>query len=146
MSAGRICTRSTDTVEPTETVQTAACRMLDRNVGSLVVVNQHHEPIGILTDRDLALRIVATAKDVQTTFVKEIMTPNLQVVSETTPIEDVVRVMRSGPYRRVPVVDSNGRLAGMVTLDDVLDLLSEEFNSIGRLLRKESPAAMEMSR
>ena len=146
MSAGRICTRSTDTVEPTETVQTAACRMLDRNVGSLVVVNQHHEPIGILTDRDLALRVVATAKDVQTTFVKEIMTPNLQVVSETTPIEDVVRVMRSGPYRRVPVVDSNGRLAGMVTLDDILDLLSEEFNSIGRLLRKESPAAMEMSR
>lgn len=146
MSAGRICTRSTDTVEPTETVQTAACRMLDRNVGSLVVVNQHHEPIGILTDRDLALRIVATAKDVQTTFVKEIMTPNLQVVSETTSIEDVVRVMRSGPYRRVPVVDSNGRLAGMVTLDDVLDLLSEEFNSIGTLLRKENPAALEMSR
>ncbi len=113
--------------------------MLDRNVGSLVVVNERQVPIGIITDRDLTVRALAAGLDVATTTVGDVMTPEPAVAMETTAIEDVLRIMRSGPYRRVPVVDADERLVGLVTLDDILDLLSEEFNSIGKLLRKEGP-------
>ena len=50
--------------------------------------------------------------------------------------------MRAGAFRRLPVVDNDGKLVGLVSLDDILDLLSEEFNEIGRLLRNESPASL----
>jgi CBS domain-containing protein len=142
MSVGRICTRSTDVTYATEPVQIAARRMLDRNVGCLIVVNARQEPIGIVTDRDLALRVLSAAKDPGTTFVGDVMTADVHTVSETTPIEDALRIMRTGPYRRVPVTDVNNVLLGVVTLDDILDLLTEEFNSIGRLLRQEAPAIL----
>lgn len=139
MAVGRICARSVDVIEPNETVQTAAGRMLGRNVGSLVVVNVRREPIGMLTDRDLTIRVLSAAKDAVQTVVGDVMTRDPQVVSETTEVEDVLRIMRSGPYRRLPVVDALGQLVGLVSLDDILDLLSEEFRSIGTLLRHETP-------
>jgi len=142
MTIGRICVRSTDVTVASDSVQLAARRMLDRNVGSLVVVNEDHEPIGIVTDRDLTLRVLAEGLEPATLTVGQVMSRGVHVVNETTPIEDVLRVMRSGPYRRIPVVDASGRLVGLVTLDDILDLIAEEFNSIGRLLRKESPDAL----
>lgn len=142
MSVGRICTRSTDVTYAAESVQIAARRMLDRNVGCLVVVNQRQEPVGIVTDRDLALRVLSAAKDPGTTVVGDVMTADVQTVSETTPIEDALRIMRSGPYRRVPVTDANNVLIGVISLDDILDLLTEEFNSIGKLLRKEAPGVL----
>lgn len=145
MSVGRICVRSTDVTFDSESVLVVARRMLDRNVGSLVVVNARQEPIGMVTDRDLALRVLATGKDAATTVVGEVMTPDPRVVTESTAIEDVLRIMRTGPCRRVPVVDGNGQLVGLVTLDDILDLLSEEFNSIGTLLRKETPETLASS-
>ncbi len=139
MSAGRICVRSTDVSNPTESVQSVARRMLDRNIGSLIVVNERLAPVGMITDRDLTVRVLAEGLDAASTTVGEVMTCDPAVAMETTAIEEVLRIMRSGPYRRVPVVDTDGRLVGLVTLDDILDLLSEEFNSIGKLLRKEGP-------
>lgn len=142
MSVGKICTRSTDVTFAQESVQVAARRMLDRNVGCLVVVNQHQEPIGLVTDRDLAIRVLAAVKDPGSTTVGDVMTANVQAVTESMAIEDVLRLMRSGPYRRLPVVDENNVLLGVVSLDDILDLLSEEFSNIGKLLRQETPAML----
>jgi CBS domain-containing protein len=78
---------------------------------------------------------------VQTT-IREVMTPCPRTVREDTPIEDALRVMRSGPFRRVPVVDREGKLAGMLSLDDVLDLLAEEFAEIRRLVQAEEPSSL----
>ena len=142
MSVGRICTRSTDVSDAMESVQVAARRMLDRNVGCLVVVNQRQEPVGIVTDRDLALRVLSASKDPGTTVVGDVMTAEVKTVSENTSIEDALRIMRLGPYRRVPVTDAINVLIGVISLDDILDLLTEEFNSIGKLLRKEGPAVL----
>lgn len=142
MSAGRICVRTVDTVEPGESVQAAAQRMHARNVGTLVVLNSRKEPVGIVTDRDLAVRVLARGLDPIETTVSRIMTRDLETVTEATAIEDALRVMRSGPVRRIPVVDDKGRLAGLLSLDDVLRLLSEEFQSIGRLLREETPETL----
>ena len=138
MTAGRICTREVDIVSPGDSVRAAAFRMLERNVGSLIVVDETQAPIGVVTDRDLAIRALTQPVDSSTVTIKDVMTSEPQVVSEDTPIEDVLRVMRLGPHRRLPVVNKERMLVGVISLDDILDLLSEEFFSIGSLLRKET--------
>lgn len=142
MSAGRICTREVDTAEVHESVQMAASRLNDRNVGTLLVVGARGEPVGIVTDRDLTVRVLAKGKEALDTNVGEVMTPFPHTIYEDTPIEEAIRVMRSGPFRRLPVVDRDGRLVGVLSIDDVLDLLAEEFTAIGKLLRAERPEAL----
>jgi CBS domain-containing protein len=142
MSAGKICVREVDTAEIHESVQTAANRMNDRNVGTLLVLGGRGEPLGIVTDRDLAIRVLAKGKEAHDTNVGEVMTPFPQTVYEDTPIEEAIRIMRTGPYRRLPVVDHDGKLVGLLSIDDVLDVLAEEFTAIGKLLRAERPEAL----
>jgi CBS domain-containing protein len=143
MSVGRICQRHVDLAEPEETVRMAAERMRQRSVGTLVVLDEERRPAGIVTDRDLVLRVIAAGLDPEETLVKDVMTEAPRTVTDETPIEDTVALMRSGAFRRVPVVDVEGQLAGLVSVDDVLALLAEEFTSIGELLRKESPGSGE---
>jgi CBS domain-containing protein len=141
MSVGKICQREVDFAEPAESVFQAAERMRDRTVGALVVLNKTRQPIGILTDRDVTLRVVAAARDPHDTTVEEVMTREPKTAGEQTPIEMAVAQMRAGAFRRLPIVDEGGELVGLVTLDDILMLLCEEFNSIGGLLGRETPAS-----
>ncbi len=142
MSVGRICVREVDLAEPHEAVQIAARRMNDRKVGTLVVKGPDGGPIGILTDRDLAVRVVGEGRDLARTSVADVMTKAPDAVDEDTPIESALSRMRAGAYRRLPVVNTEGKLVGLVSLDDILDLLAEEFRQVGDLLRKESPASL----
>lgn len=139
MTVGRICVREVDTAEPQETVQAAADRMNARNVGTLVVLSPGGQPLGILTDRDLAVRVVGKGRDPYTTTVGDVMTLFPKTIHEDTPIEQAISLMRSGPFRRLPVVDHSGKLVGMLSIDDILDLLAEEFREIGALLKAERP-------
>jgi CBS domain-containing protein len=141
MPVGRICLREIDLAEPGESVLEAARRMQERRVGTLVIVDDLGKPLGLLTDRDLALRVVAAGGDPRTTSVGAVMTEHPKTVSESTPIESALSLMRSGAFRRLPVVNDDGKLVGIVTLDDVLGLLAEEFALIGGLLEREAPHA-----
>jgi len=142
MSAGRICSRSVDTIAMNDSVLTAARRMQSRKVGSLVVVDKEQRPLGVLTDRDLVIRVMAESRDPNETIVSEVMSRLPETVREDTPIEEALGIMRCGPCRRLPVITHDGRLVGILSLDDILDLLAEEFGEIGRLLRKESPQSL----
>lgn len=142
MSVGRICTRQVDLAETDESVQVAARRMNSRNVGTLMVVDKESRPVGIITDRDLALRVLAEGLDATQTLVRDVMSIAPECVREDLAIEMALCQMRAGPYRRLPVVDDQGKLVGLISLDDILDLLSEEFAEIGRIMRKESPASL----
>lgn len=133
MSAGRICSRSTYLADPEESVQVAADRMKDENVGTLVVLDADRKPVGILTDRDLAVRVVAAGLDARKAKVAQVMSAHPRQVSEETPIEDAVATMRGLGVRRLPVVDAAGRLAGILSVDDVLELLVEELSNLGRI-------------
>ena len=144
MSVGRICTRSVDLTDQGESVQVAASRMNTRNVGTLLVIDEQQSPIGILTDRDLAIRVVGKGLDPNTTTVESVMSPTPDSISEDASIETAITLMRAGPHRRLPVVDEDSKLVGLISLDDVLDLLSEEFEEIGKLIRKESPNALAL--
>lgn len=141
MSIGRICVRKVDTAKSDESAKHAAKRMHDRKVGTLVVVNSAHEPVGIITDRDLAVRVVGQGGDPAETKVEDVMTDKPRCISEDTPIEEALQIMRSGEFRRLPVV-SGRRLVGLVSLDDILDLIMEEFASVHGLLQKQLPRSL----
>ena len=102
MSVGRICTRTVDLADTEETIQAAAQRMEERKVGTLVILNPAKEPIGILTDRDLVLRVLSHDGTLRETRVGAVMTRNPRTVSEAAPIEQALSLMRSGGFRRLP--------------------------------------------
>lgn len=134
MSVGRICSRVVDLAEESEAVRAAGSRMAARNVGTLVIVDGAGRPAGILTDRDLALRVVGLGRDPNAVTVGEVMTRDPATVIEDAPIEQSLETMRRHGVRRLLVVRPDGRLAGILSLDDVLELLVEEFRSMGGIL------------
>lgn len=142
MTIGRICSREVDLAEPRECAQVAAARMNARNVGSLIVINELGKPVGIVTDRDLAIKVLAQGLDPFRTLVGDVMSCCPHAVEEETSIEAAIAMMRSGPFRRLPVVNADGRLVGVLSVDDILEILSDEFSQIGLLLRRENPAVL----
>jgi CBS domain-containing protein len=139
MSAGRICTRVVATGAPDETVQAVARRMAKHNVGALVIVNGKRDALAIVTDRDIALRCVAQGLDPASTPVAQVMTREARSVDESTPIEQALKTMASAGTRRLVVTGEGGKLVGVLALDDIVQLLAEEAEAIGRLLGKERP-------
>lgn len=139
MSAGRICVRSVHVAAPHESVREAARRMREADVGTLVVMVDERSPVGILTDRDVTLRCVAEARDPDATPISSVMTSPVHCVTESTPIEEALRRMAGLAARRLAVTDDAGRLVGLLALDDVLELLVEEAEAIGHLLRRRGP-------
>jgi CBS domain-containing protein len=138
MSVGRICSRDVDTANYDEPVLDSACRMRDRQVGTVVVVDDMR-PVGILTDRDLTVRVLAAGLDPQATRVSEVMTPSPTTIGEDDSIEKAVGYMCAGRFRRLPVVGRDGRVIGILALDDVLERVADELADIGQLLKREGP-------
>lgn len=136
MSVGKICVRQVWIAEPEESVRQAAERMATQEVGTVVVLDPDRKPVGILTDRDVMIRCVVDGLDPDRTTVGEIMSSPVAMTREDTPIEDALSQMASCHARRMPVVDADSRLVGIVALDDVMDLLAEETTTLGRLLRR----------
>lgn len=145
MSVGRICVRTVDLAESNEPVHVAAQRMHARNVGTLVVLGSDKRPVGMITDRDLAMRVLGSGRDPYQTTVGDVMTPFPRTINEDTPIEVALQMMRVEKCRRLPVTDDNYQLVGLVSVDDILELLIEEFREIGLLLRQESPQLLAAS-
>jgi CBS domain-containing protein len=127
-----------DTAGYDETVLEAARRMRDRQVGTVIVVDDLR-PVGMVTDRDLTVRVLAAGLDPQATRLSEVMTPSPTTIREDDSIETALGYMRAGRFRRLPVVGRDGRLLGIVALDDVLELVAEELADIGQLLKREAP-------
>jgi CBS domain-containing protein len=139
MSIGRICQRQVATVEAQETIGSAARRMKELSVGSLVVVSRAHEPVGVLTDRDIVTRVIAEGTDPGEVHVRSVMTRPLKTVLEQASVDAALTLMSSGGFRRLIVVDHEGKLVGIVSLDDILSVLSSELKRVSELLKKESP-------
>ena len=139
MTVLQICQRDVDLVDLDESAWAAAERMHQRSVGSLIVLNRLNQPIGIVTDRDLVVKILAPEKSPRTTRVRDIMTTPVKTVLDSASVEWALSVMRDSEIRRLPVVDGEGRLVGVMTLDDILTMLANEFHEIGRLLNRQTP-------
>lgn len=139
MSVAHICIKEVDLAKPSETVQVAAHRMHDRKAHTLVVLDEDRRPIGILTDRDLAVRIVAHRRDAGTTLVSEVMTRNVFTVDEAASVEKALSQMRAHQVKRLLVIDLDGRLVGLISLDELLEFLAKEFRIISQLIDRDGP-------
>jgi CBS domain-containing protein len=142
MTIAKICVRNVDLAEPDETAWEAAVRMRQRAVGTLLVLNGWKRPIGIVTDRDIMERVVAENRDARTTLVSSIMTREPTTICEDEPIQSAIARMGRGGFRRLPVVDHEGALVGLVSMDDILMLLADEFSQLGLLVGRETPQAV----
>ncbi|MCC6553649.1 MAG: CBS domain-containing protein [Polyangiaceae bacterium] len=116
--------------ELTETAVDVARRMRDFRVGC-VVVTRGARVTGILTDRDLVMRVMAEGRDPQRTLVADIVTYDPATLERTDSIETALRVMRERGVRRLPIVDYSGKVTGIVTADDLTVLLAQELADLG---------------
>jgi CBS domain-containing protein len=123
MTVSQICQRDVDLVDLDESAWAAADRMQRRSVGVLFVLNKLKQPIGMVTDGDLVVKVLAPEKSPRTTRVRDILQTPVQAIPQTLPIHGLLPIFRAGRVSRLPVVDHAGKLVGVVTLDDVLALL-----------------------
>ena len=140
MNAGELCNREVVFVYRDTRLVEAARLMREHHVGSLVVVVERlseRVPVGIVTDRDIVIAVVAKELDPRTLTVADVLTDSLVTVREQDDVSDTLRVMREAGIRRVPVLSRSGALAGILTLDDVLELMAEEMNDFARTMVKE---------
>jgi len=131
MSLQKFCQRPVVTISPEQTIVEACQLLRDRNVGCLVAVDGE-KPCGMLTDRDIALKIIGEQKEFQRTKVRDIMTANPTCISVNKTVHELTALMHSHHVRRVPIVDGKDKVLGMVTLDDLLILLGQEMADIGQ--------------
>jgi CBS domain-containing protein len=103
-----------------DSIVTVADTMRKEDIGSLPVVDsQQRRLIGMVTDRDIVMKIVAPGNDIKSATVKDAMTPNPVSVREDDDVSDAVQVMRQRRVRRLPVVDATGNLTGIVSQADI---------------------------
>ena len=140
MNAGEICNREVVVAYRQMSLTQAAKLMRDHQVGSLVVVVDRlseRVPVGMLTDRDLTVAVIAKELDPRTLTVGEVMGTELFTVREQDSISEALRLMRERGVRRVPVLTRSGALAGLVTVDDLLDNVAEQLSDVVHAIERE---------
>lgn len=140
MSVGEYCNREVVIVSTNESVREAVNLMRHHHVGSVVVVDGKGDavkPKGILTDRDVVVELLAEDVDLTAVNVGDVMSADLVTVDETVPLLDALELMKKGGVRRAPIVNAKGYLIGVLAVDDILELLAEQLNSIVSLIALE---------
>jgi CBS domain-containing protein len=128
MQVQEIMTGDVECVERNDSAVLAATKMLERDIGSLPVCDEQGHLDGIVTDRDITIRATANARDPSSTPVGEIMTPNPVYCFPEEDLEAVARRMKENQVRRVPVLDHDMRLTGILSLGDVaVEVGDDEF-------------------
>jgi CBS domain-containing protein len=118
MRISAVMTRDICCIDPEATLEQAARDMRDQDVGSIPVARDG-KPIGMLTDRDIAIRAVAEGRDPRATQVREVMTGDAVCCREDEAIEDAAELMENRQIRRLLVIDREGALCGIVSLGDL---------------------------
>lgn len=126
-------------VTPDLPVVDIAQLMEETNLGC-VIVAEVEKPVGIITDRDLVLRVMAARRDPTETLAMEIMSQDLIVLKNDMGLYEAMDHMRNKGVRRMPVVDEEGKIQGIITVDDIIRLLIEEMNCIACIIQSECPA------
>ena len=140
MPIGELCNRDVVIVYKAENAVEAAKLMRQYHVGDVVVVTDKDDkkvPVGILTDRDIVIELVAEQVDPGSVSVGDVMSDHLLIVSESDELLGTIEQMRSKGVRRAPVVSKEGELVGILTLDDLLDVLAEALNELVLLTGRE---------
>ncbi len=136
MTIGEICNRNVVCATRDTTVVEAANLMRHHHVGDLVVIDDsegRRRPLGIVTDRDVVVEVVAQGLDAKDIKLGDLLTRHLTTAEERDSSSDVVRLMAARGVRRTPVVDASGTLVGIVTIDDLLPHLAAQLTELSDL-------------
>lgn len=137
---GKFCVHNVVTVTRKSSIIEAATLMRQHHVGALVIVEETRAgtlPVGVLTDRDVVVEIVAAGLSPETMTVGEIVDRPVITVREDAGYAETVRRMSVGGVRRVPVVDAQGALVGIITIDDMLHQLAGPLLALAELAGRE---------
>lgn len=140
MPIGEICNREVIVTQGDSTIQEAAELMRRYHVGDLVVVdevNGKRIPVGILTDRDIVMEVIAQQVEPAGVTVGDIMSRELVTTRDTSGIFETIQLMRIKEVRRIPIVDHKGGLVGIVSIDDLIEILAEEINDLAKIISRE---------
>ena len=118
MQVSQILTRDVETIRPDTTVKEAAQRMRSMDVGSLPVCDGRRL-LGMVTDRDITIRVTAEGRDAANTRVTDAMTPDVAYVFEDQDVQEAARIMQERQIRRLPVVNREKHLVGIIALGDI---------------------------
>lgn len=146
MSIGKVCNREVIFVLKTNTVLEAAQLMRRHHVGDVVVVESregHRVPLGIVTDRDIVIEVMARGLDANTVTVGDTMSREIISAHEFDGIFETIQLMRHKGVRRVPVVSRGGGLIGIVSIDDLLQLLAQELTGLAHVMPRERAAEVQ---
>lgn len=140
MPVGDICVRDVVTATRDTTIKEAALLMRENHVGDLLVLDRvkgNRTPVGIVTDRDIVVAIVALGLDPAVLTAGDIMGPELETVLEDQGVFETIYQMRRAGVRRIPVVNKQGYLVGIISIDDLIQLLAEEMRELAKLISRE---------
>ncbi|MDH3201141.1 MAG: CBS domain-containing protein [Myxococcales bacterium] len=149
MTAGELCNRTVYIIRADEAVLEAARLMKKYHVGCLVVVEERgtdRVPIALVTDRDLVVKGMAEAPSkLETMQVSQVMSEGLLTARDTEWMHDVRKKMRARGVRRIPVVDAEDRLQGIIAFDDMVEWMAQELNDLAQLVSREQKRESETS-
>lgn len=138
---GEICSREVVFGTRETTVAAAAKLMRQHHVGCLVIVEELNGgkrlPVGIVTDRDIVVEVTAMGLDPQTITVGDIMGDALVTAREGEGLLETMEIMRYKGVRRLPIVGGDGQLIGIVTIDDLLEVLAEQLTELAKIVSRE---------
>lgn len=121
-------------------IEEAATFMKQENVGCLIVVKKQNAdtaPCGLITDRDIVMHLLANKVDSWKVSVKDIMSQNLLTLKEGQGIREAIAAMCEKGVRRAPIVNMQGSVIGLVSLDDILLLLADELAEVAKIIKKQ---------
>jgi CBS domain-containing protein len=122
MSMGKFC-KTVVTLSETSSITEAAKLMADKNVGCLVIVNEESnskKPIGILTDRDIVIKGLTKSQDIEACAVKDIMNQDILLIKKEEKTQRALDAMCEKGVRRAPIIDAEGNVCGLVSVDDII--------------------------
>ncbi len=140
MSIGQFCNRETVIVRKTDSIVDTAKLMRQGHVGSVVVVEDGEgpvKPVGVVTDRDLVLEVLAAELDPETVTIGDLVSYELVTAREDDGLWETLQRMRIKGIRRMPVVDAQGGLAGIIAVDDLLEILAAELSEVTKVMARE---------
>jgi CBS domain-containing protein len=138
MTVYECCTKEVVSAPADEKVIEIVRIMDERNVGCVIIV-EHQVPVGIITDRDIVLRVIGKGRDPGRLAVREVMTKNPAIIEGKKGLFEAMRAFEGKNFRRMPVVDERGHLSGILTTDDMLRLLAREFSFVTAVLEAQTP-------
>lgn len=138
MSLQTYCRKPVVRISP-ETNITEACQLMEQNNIGCLIAEQKGKLCGIVTDRDIALRVTGAKRDPDQTKVKEIMTPDPIRISVDKDVHHLTALMHAYHVRRVPIVNGFDTTLGIVTLDDLIAQLGDDLSEIGKAISEEFP-------